>query len=141
MRFFTLVELAVGAIAVFALDEVRCTHAPGMGSAGIGREISTAFSVAVERTRTQRPCEVNAPRRVESTRVGKDLRALSGCKSPTNVLVAMSRRHDYGGVGICGRGVLAARQIHSTSPSHKTRAGTLRAMASARDQNHKEAEM
>ena len=43
MELFTLVELAVGAIAVFALDEVRCTHAPGMGSAGIGREISTAF--------------------------------------------------------------------------------------------------
>jgi hypothetical protein len=40
VRFFTLVDLAVGATAVFASDEVRCAHALGIASAGIGREIA-----------------------------------------------------------------------------------------------------
>jgi hypothetical protein len=39
VRFFTLVDLAVGAIAVFASDEMRSAHALGMASAGIGCEI------------------------------------------------------------------------------------------------------
>jgi hypothetical protein len=44
VRFFTLVGLAVGAIAVFAPDEVRCAHALGMDSAEpVGRS-PTAFS-------------------------------------------------------------------------------------------------
>jgi hypothetical protein len=40
VRFFTLVDRAVGAIAVFTSDEVRCAHALGMASAGIGRGIA-----------------------------------------------------------------------------------------------------
>jgi len=40
VRLFTLVDLAVSAIAVFASDEMRCAHAPGMASARIGCEIA-----------------------------------------------------------------------------------------------------
>ena len=79
--------------------------------------------------------------RAESTRFDKDLGALSGCGTPTNVLVARYRRGDYACVGICGQGLLAAQQIHSPSSSQKTRGQDSCAMGSARDQNHREAEM
>jgi hypothetical protein len=40
VRFFTLADPAVGAIAVLASDEGRCAHALGIASAGIGRKIA-----------------------------------------------------------------------------------------------------
>lgn len=40
MRSSTPVGPVVGAIAVFASDEMRCAHALGMASAGIGCEIA-----------------------------------------------------------------------------------------------------
>jgi hypothetical protein len=67
---------------------------------GIGHEIATAFSATEARAspatdpKNAAPCEVRAPPRAESTRFSKGLCALSGCGTPTNVLVAVYRRHD-----------------------------------------------
>jgi hypothetical protein len=66
VRFFTLVDLAVGAIAVFAPDEVRCAHALGMASAEPVARSPTAFSaigavrVPAAETKSVAPCEVRA---------------------------------------------------------------------------------
>jgi hypothetical protein len=66
---------------------------------GIGRNRPQRFPppalvrVLTAETKSVAPCEVCARTRAESTRFSKGLCALSGCGTPTNVLVAVYRRH------------------------------------------------
>ena len=64
MRFFILVGLVVGVIAVFAPDEMRCAHRSGWLRPGSSRDRRQRFRpsalvrVLAAETKSVMPCEV-----------------------------------------------------------------------------------
>jgi hypothetical protein len=101
VRLFILVRLDVDAIAVFAPDEGAALMHSGWLRLGIGREI--AHSVFGHRRscksrrltrRTQRRVKCARPRERNPLELARVYADYSGCGTPTNVLVAVYRRHD-----------------------------------------------
>ena len=54
----------------------------------------TLVQVPAAQPKNAAPCEVRAPTRAESTRVGKAYADYPGCGTPTNLFIAGYRRHD-----------------------------------------------
>ena len=103
MRLFILVRLDVDAIAVFAPDEGAALMRSVVHGFdwGIGHEI--AHSVFGHRRscksrrltrRTQRRVKCARPRERNPPELARVCADYSGCGTPTNVLVAVYRRHD-----------------------------------------------
>ena len=103
VRLFILVRLDVDAIAVFAPDEgaaLMRSVVHGFGW-GIGHEIAhSVFGHGRSRKsrrltrRTQRRVEYARPRERNPPELARAYAGYSGCGTPTNVLVAVYRRHD-----------------------------------------------
>jgi len=112
VRLFILVGLDVDAIAVFAPDEGAALMRSVVHGFGWGIGHGIAHSVFGHRRscksrlltrRTQRRVKCARPRERNPPELARAYADYSGCGTPTNVLVAVYRRHDYVGVGICGR--------------------------------------